>query len=251
MNLLSNAIKFTDQGSVTLKAEVVYTTKKQGFLKVQIIDTGIGIEEKDAGVIFDEFSQVNYSTTKNTQKGTGLGLAICKKIVELQGGKISLSSKINKGSNFTFEIPYEFCYDSANQRKSLVIADISHLAGKRILLVDDNKMNVLLAQTVVKKYKIVTDTAYDGAEAFQLFQQNHYDLILTDVQMPVMGGVELTRLIRSEKDKSKSNVPILGVTANVMEEDRDKYLASGMNALVLKPYSEKELIDKIADYITL
>lgn len=251
MNLLSNAIKFTDSGSVTLKAEIIASSKKKGLLKVQVIDTGIGIEEKDAGVIFDEFSQVNYSTTKNTQKGTGLGLAICKKIVELQGGKISLSSKINKGSNFTFEIPYEFCYDSANQRKSLVIADISHLAGKRILLVDDNKMNVLLAQTVVKKYKIVTDTAYDGAEAFQLFQQNHYDLILTDVQMPVMGGVELTRLIRSEKDKSKSNVPILGVTANVMEEDRDKYLASGMNALVLKPYSEKELIDKITDYITL
>ncbi|MFN0257552.1 ATP-binding protein [Pedobacter ureilyticus] len=250
MNLLSNAIKFTDTGSVTLKAEITSNSKKKGVLKVQVIDTGIGIEEKDANVIFDEFSQVNYSITKNTQKGTGLGLAICKKIVELQGGSISLSSKPNIGSNFSFEIPYEFCNDGTSKRKTFITADISHLADKRILLVDDNKMNILLAQTVVRKYKIVTDIAYDGAEAFQLFQKNKYDLILTDVQMPVMGGVELTRLVRSEKDKKKANVPILGVTANVMEEDREKYLASGMNGLVLKPYSEKELIDKIASHIS-
>ncbi|MNK09181.1 Autoinducer 2 sensor kinase/phosphatase LuxQ [compost metagenome] len=249
MNLLSNAIKFTDKGSVVLKADIISTSKKKGVLKIQVIDTGAGIEDKDAAVIFDEFSQVNYSVTKNTQKGTGLGLAICKKIVELQAGKIGLTSKLNKGSNFTFEIPYEFCDDITNKQKSLVVADISHLAGKRILLVDDNKMNVLLAQTVVKKYKIITDTACDGSEAYELFKKNDYDLILTDVQMPVMGGVDLTRLVRSEKNRKKSSVPILGVTANVMEEDRDRYLAAGMNDLVLKPYSEKELIDKIASYI--
>ncbi|RYX99881.1 response regulator [bacterium] len=160
-----------------------------------------------------------------------------------------MTSKLNVGSNFTFEIPYELCDDVINRQIKLVVSDISHLAGKRILLVDDNKMNVLLAQTVVKKYKIITDTACDGSEAYKLFENNDYDLILTDVQMPVMGGVELTRLIRSGKNIKKSDVPILGVTANVIEEDRDRYLAAGMNALVLKPYSEKELIDKIASYI--
>jgi len=249
MNLLSNAIKFTDKGSVTLKADMVALSKKKGSLKIQVIDTGVGIEDKDAAVIFDEFAQVNYSTTKNTQKGTGLGLAICKRIVELQQGKIGLTSTPNKGSNFTFEIPYELCDDVASKQKNLAITDVGHLAGKRILLVDDNKMNVLLAQTVIKKYNVITDTAYDGSEALQLFAKNNYDLVLTDVQMPIMGGVELTRMIRADKDKMKAKVPVLGVTANVLEEDRDKYLASGMNDLVLKPYSEKELIGKIVNYI--
>ena len=251
MNLMSNAIKFTDTGSVTLKADIVSSSKKKSLLKVQVIDTGIGIEDKDAAVIFDEFSQVNYSTTKNTQKGTGLGLAICKKIVELQNGKIGLTSELNKGSVFSFELPYELCNDNPEKKKTLVASNVAHLAGKKILLIDDNKMNVLLAQTVVKKYGIITDTAYDGAEAFKLFEKNAYDLVLTDVQMPIMGGVELTRLIRSVKDKKKATIAILGVTANVMEEDRKKYLAAGMDDLVLKPYSEKELIDKIATHITL
>jgi signal transduction histidine kinase len=249
MNLLSNAIKFTDAGSVTLKADVVSTSKKKVNLKIQVIDTGIGIEDKDAAVIFDEFSQVNYSATKNTHKGTGLGLAICKKIVELQNGKIGLVSKINEGSTFSFEIPYELCESQNNKEKSLATSNVSHLEGKRVLLVDDNKMNVLLAQTVLRKYNIVTESAYDGAAAYQLFENNSYDLVLTDVQMPVMGGVELTRLIKADKDKKKAAVPVLGVTANVIEEDRDRYLAAGMDGLVLKPYSEKELIDKIAGVI--
>lgn len=249
MNLLSNAIKFTDNGSVILKASFISSSKKKGLLKIQIIDTGIGIEKKDADVIFDEFAQVNYSTTKSMQKGTGLGLAICKKIVGLQNGEISLTSEIGKGSTFSFEIPYELSDSNTEQIKTLATTNVTHLANKRILLVDDNKMNVLLAQTVVKKYNILTDTAYDGSEAYQLFEKNNYDLILTDVQMPVMGGVELTRLIRANPHKKKANVPILGITANVMEEDRDRYLAAGMNDLVLKPYSEKELIDKLASHI--
>lgn len=248
MNLLSNAIKFTDNGSVTLKAELLTSSRKKSILRVQVIDTGIGIEEKDAALIFDEFAQVNYSLTKNAQKGTGLGLAICKKIVELQHGKISVSSKIGVGSNFTFEIPYEICEDQSSQKKILSLGDVGFLVGRRILLVDDNKMNVLLAQTVLKKYDIITDTAYDGAEAYQLFVKNKYDLILTDVQMPVMGGLELTRSVRGI-DSEKSLVPILGVTANVIEEDIARYLAAGMNDLVLKPYSENELINKIVSHI--
>jgi signal transduction histidine kinase len=249
MNLLSNAIKFTNVGSVTLKADILIGAKKKSILRVQVIDTGIGIEEKDAVLIFDEFAQVNYSLTKNAQKGTGLGLAICKKIVELQQGSINLKSKIGEGSNFTFEIPYEICEDESKKEKTLAITDVAYLVGKRILLVDDNKMNVLLAQTVLKKYDISTDTAYDGAEAYQLFLANKYDLVLTDVQMPVMGGLELTRNIRAVNDPCQSSVPILGVTANVIEEDRERYLAAGMNDLVLKPYSENELINKIVSHI--
>lgn len=250
MNLLSNAIKFTDEGSVTLKADVVLNSKKQGILHVQVIDTGIGIAPEDLDMIFDEFAQVYYSSTKLKQKGTGLGLAICKKIVEFQGGQIGVTSELGKGSTFSFEIPYEVCKENASEAQSMVITagTVDHLEGKRILLADDNKMNILLAQTVIKKYKMITDVAYDGMQAFEMFKKNDYDLILTDIQMPEMGGVELTRRIRSYENPAKRGILILGVTANVLQEDRQKYIDSGINDLVLKPFSEKELIDKIAHY---
>ncbi|TCC92331.1 response regulator [Pedobacter frigiditerrae] len=249
MNLLSNAIKFTDKGSVTLKADIDLNGKK-GLLTVQIVDTGIGIGAEDIDMIFDEFAQVYYSSTKIKQKGTGLGLAICKRIVEFQGGQIGVTSELGKGSIFSFEIPYDICTTSnAVKNKNVTIIAVDGLEGKRILLADDNKMNILLAQTVIKKYKMITDVAYDGVEAFELFKKNDYELLLTDIQMPEMGGIELTKLIRSYPDPSKANLPILGVTANVLEEDRKKYIESGIDDLVLKPFSEKELIDKMAEYL--
>ncbi|MFI5452310.1 ATP-binding protein [Pedobacter sp. UC225_61] len=250
MNLLSNAIKFTDKGSVILKADFSLNAKKQAVLKVHIIDTGIGITPENLEMIFDEFAQVYYSSTKLKQKGTGLGLAICKKIVEFQNGKIGVSSRLGMGSIFSFEIPYELCNKNVESAKASTFNTIANLEGKRILLADDNKMNVLLIQTVIKKYKIVTDVAYDGKEAFELFKQHTYDLILTDIQMPEMGGVELTRKIRLHADPIKTNIPILGVTANVLKEDREKYIESGINDLVLKPFSEKELMDKIVIYVS-
>jgi signal transduction histidine kinase len=250
MNLLSNAIKFTDKGGVTLKAGVVNLSKNNALLKIQIIDTGIGIAAEDVDMIFDEFAQVYYSSAKIKQKGTGLGLAICKKIVEFQGGQIGVTSELGKGSIFSFEIPYETCsMDSVLENKNIMKIDGESLEGKKVLLADDNKLNILLAQTVLKKYKLVIDVAYNGKQAFELFKNNTYDLILTDIQMPEMGGVELTRTIRAYSDQTKINVPILGVTANVLQEDRKKYIESGINDLVLKPFSEKELVDKISEYL--
>ncbi len=250
MNLLSNAIKFTEKGSVSLKAEVIPISKKTSLLKIQVIDTGLGIANEDINMIFDEFAQVKYSSKKIKQKGTGLGLAICKKIVEHQGGKIEATSELGKGSIFSFEIPYDICtLESILESKNVNSVKVDGLQGKRILLADDNKMNILLAQTVLKKYSLEIDIAYDGKQAFILFENNEYNLILTDIQMPEMGGIELTRIIRASRDKSKNRVPILGVTANVLEEDRKKYIESGINELVLKPFSEKELMDKINQYI--
>lgn len=246
MNLLTNAIKFTSSGKVTLKVNLVHHGKKQAVLKVHVEDTGIGIAAEDLEFIFDEFAQV-YSATK---QGTGLGLAICKKIVELQGGKIDVTSVLGKGSVFSFEIPYELT--KIKEEVAVKTPDIpaaGKLTGKHILLVDDNKMNVLLAQTVLKKWEMGFDCAYDGKEALELFKKNDYDLILTDIQMPIMGGVELTHEVRYNGDFAKARIPILGITAHVMQEDRDAYLKAGMNDLVLKPFLEQELIDKIAKYI--
>lgn len=247
MNLLTNAIKFTANGKVTLKVNLVAQGKKQGILKVYVEDTGIGIAAADLEFIFDEFAQV-YSAKK---QGTGLGLAICKKIVELQGGKIDVASVPGKGSVFSFEIPYEL----AKVKEEVPVKDEElplsrgKLSGKHILLVDDNKMNVLLAQTVLKKWEMGFDSAYDGKAALELFKRNDYDLILTDIQMPVMGGVELTHEVRYNGDFKKSRIPILGITAHVLQEDREAYLKAGMNDLVLKPFLEQELIDKITKYI--
>ncbi|MFA4869299.1 MAG: ATP-binding protein [Pedobacter sp.] len=247
MNLLTNAIKFTMSGKVTLKVNLISHGKKNAVLKVQVEDTGIGIAAEDLEFIFDEFSQV-YSSTK---QGTGLGLAICKKIVELQGGKIDVTSVLGKGSVFSFEIPYEYAKVKENIPIVVGVEPVTKgkLTGKHILLVDDNKMNVLLAQTVLKKWEMDFDCAYDGKEALELFKKNEYDLILTDIQMPVMGGVELTHEVRYNGDFSKSKIPILGITAHVLQEDREAYLKAGMNDLVLKPFLEQELIDKITKYI--
>lgn len=251
MNLLSNAIKFTTAGKVLLKAQIIKAAVNQVILKVSVADTGMGINKLDQKIIFDEFAQVYYASTKKKQQGTGLGLAICKKIVEFQNGSINVASEEGRGSVFSFELPYEITekVKADEMSQSVRIEDADFLKGKHVLLADDNRLNILLAGTILKKYKVSFDTAGDGLEAYGLFNENNYDLILTDIQMPEIGGIELTKKIRNGTNVKKRNVPILGVTANVMQEDRTKYLESGMNDLVLKPFSERELIDKIIQFL--
>ncbi|RZL43162.1 MAG: response regulator [Pedobacter sp.] len=251
MNLLSDAIKFTTVGEVVLNAELVKTGAKQTILKVSVSDTGMGINQLDQKIIFDEFAQVYYASTKEKQQGTGLGLAICKKIVEFQNETISVSSEEKKGSVFSFELPFEITEKAKLEdvSRSVGIDDAEFLNGKRVLLADDNMLNILLAGTILKKYNVNFDAAYNGLEALELFNEHTYDIILTDIQMPEMEGIELTRKIRPGADPLKQNIPILGVTANVMQEDRKKYLESGMNELVLKPFLEKELIEKMVEFL--
>ena len=251
MNLLSNAIKFTAEGKVSLNASLEHLERNNTSLKVSIVDTGMGINPVDQKIIFDEFAQVYYASTKEKQQGTGLGLAICKKIVEFQGGTIDVKSVERKGSTFSFELPYQITNKPISQDLPVSNWDVELqiLAGKRVLLADDNMLNILLASTILKKYKVTFDAAYNGREALELFNENDYDLVLTDIQMPEMGGIELTQKIRSCEDMNKRSVSILGVTANVMQEDRKKYLASGMDELVLKPFLEQELLEKILKYI--
>ncbi|WP_214225907.1 ATP-binding protein [Pedobacter sp. B4-66] len=248
MNLLTNAIKFTKRGKITLRVQLVLDGKKQAVLKAQVEDTGIGMAKEDLEVIFLEFSQI-YSSAKTQLQGTGLGLAICKKIVELQGGKINVSSVLGKGSVFSFEIPYLISEFEQEQRVNVGVSGVGELAGKRVLLVDDNKMNILLVQTILKRWRMEYDSAYDGKQALELYKKKDYDIILTDIQMPVMGGVELTHEIRYNGDFAKSRIPILGITAHVMQENREAYLKAGMNDLVLKPFLEKELMDQMIKYI--
>lgn len=253
MNLVSNAIKFTPRGSVSINGFI--TDGKQPGIKVlnvHVRDTGLGIDKEHLPFIFDEFSQVNSAQKATTTPGTGLGLAIVKKIIELQGGSIKVTSQVGKGSIFSFKLPMEVGVVEALKAEEAVIEfdPREMVAGRHVLVAEDNKLNVLLVSTILKKWKITFDVAYDGREALQLFEDHPYDIILTDIEMPEMGGIEFSQVVRANGDAMKASVPILALTANVLKEDRDKYLSVGMTGVVLKPFSERNLIDSIAAALT-
>ncbi|TSJ37275.1 response regulator [Mucilaginibacter corticis] len=248
MNLLGNAIKFTRQGKVTLNANIEMTLPDKIILLVSVTDTGIGIDKEDLPHVFDEFSQVAKAQNVTRHKGTGLGLAICKKIVELQGGSIEVASTPGVGSIFSFELPLKQLENNDCIIESSMSDDLigDYVKDKFVLLVDDNKLNVLLARTILKKWGVKCDVAYDGSEAFELFKLKNYDMVLTDIQMPVMDGLQLITHIREFSDPVKSKIIIMALTANVMKEDRDIYLSTGANDIILKPFLEKDLVEKIA-----
>jgi signal transduction histidine kinase/CHASE3 domain sensor protein len=246
MNLLSNAIKFTDKGTVTLEVALLVLQKGKCQLKATIADTGVGIRAADLPIIFEEFTQIYTSSSEKNQKGTGLGLAICKKIVESHGGKINVTSIVGQGTIFSFELPFTAADKPAEDAIMNRPEDIEQIfKGKHILLVDDNRLNVIVAGSLLKKHKMTFDTAQNGREAFDLYLDNKYDVILTDIQMPIMDGIELAEKIRGLEEKNNKKTPILGVTANVLHEDRKRYLDSGMNELLLKPFKEQDFIEKM------
>lgn len=247
LNFLGNAVKFTEKGSILLKASLVKLDDEKRILHVSVKDTGIGIARENIDAIFGEFSQVGSAQKRASQKGTGLGLAISKKIIELQGGTILVSSEPGKGSEFSFQLPFELAGDPGCVEDDPV-ADQSayqYLDGKHILVADDHRLNLLLLTTILKKWKITYDTAIDGKEAAELFDANDYDLLLTDIEMPEMDGIELSAYVRQRADMEKAGIPILALTANVLKEDTDRYLAAGMDGVVLKPFSEKQLLDNL------
>lgn len=248
MNLLVNAIKFTPKGEVLLQAKLLHKKHDKAVLKVRIKDTGIGIKKHDLPTIFDEFSQVDEAQKVTRHKGTGLGLAICKKIIELQGGHIKVISELNKGSVFSFELPVTLA-DKADcvETQQVSTEELAKLVtGAHVLLVEDNELNVLLAKTILKKWEITCDIAYNGQEAFSLFEEHTYDLVLTDIQMPVMGGLELLSLIRQSPNSLKAELPVIAFTANVLKEARDAYFKAGIDDIVLKPFNERDLVEKIS-----
>lgn len=247
VNLLSNAIKFTKAGEVRLKAWVADAAGDRLVLYAEVKDTGVGIDKQHLPLVFNEFSQVA-AAQSDKHKGTGLGLAICKKIVELQQGTIRVKSSPGKGSEFSFHIPYDKVQDSPCKSgigpEALDIGQ--QVLSKHILLAEDNKMSALLAKTILTKWKMTCDVAVNGIEALALFEKNGYDLVLTDIEMPELGGVELVKLIRLSDDARKATVPVLALTAHVMKEDHDHYLDAGIDAIAVKPLLERDLVEKIA-----
>lgn len=246
MNLLSNAIKFTEKGYVSLSCTLEKDTLLDQTLLFKVVDTGIGISEDFMYQLFDKFAQEDRSITRK-YGGTGLGMSISKQLVELMNGTIQVKSKKNEGS--TFEIRLRFRKGKPTDlilpiAPTTINTDI--LAGKKILLAEDNEMNRLLATTILGQYGILVTEAKDGTEAVLAAQQQSFDLVLMDLQMPNQDGFETTRQIRNEL---ASKVPIIALTANAYKQEEERCLRAGMNDFLSKPFEEQQLIQIVARYI--
>lgn len=243
-NLINNAVKFTQEGSVTLTVNTEEISDKDVLLKFTITDTGIGISQEQQFKIFNEFSQANSSTTREFG-GTGLGLSIVKKLVELQGGLVTIISEEEKGSSFIFEILYP--------HKKLSESNISvsndnlnfNLGGANILLVEDNPVNQLVVTDLLSEVGAEVELAVNGQEAINLFNTEKHAVILMDMQMPIMDGYEAIRRLR----RAGFDVPIIALTAHVSEVEMEKCKAAGADEYLSKPYKPKELYQKISQLL--
>jgi signal transduction histidine kinase/DNA-binding response OmpR family regulator len=235
-NLISNAIKFTDTGKVSLNITIDKKGKHNEFC-FSVTDTGIGIDQEKLKSIFEFFSQEDNTITRRFG-GTGLGLAISKSIAELLGGEIIVESEKNVGSTFKFRLNMP---EANVQLKNEAIVQ-SDLTGKNVLIVEDNELNRFLAVTILKKWNANIHIAVNGEEAVKAVSNLEIDIVLMDIQMPVMDGVAAAVAIRSEL---KSNVPIIALTANALESEKVKCWQAGMNEYITKPYNPEFLREKI------
>ncbi|MGC4065856.1 MAG: ATP-binding protein [Polyangiaceae bacterium] len=273
VNLVGNAIKFTLRGQVYVEYELTRVTERQVVLRVAVHDTGIGIPEHRVLGIFAKFTQVDASTTCRFG-GTGLGLAISQELVELMGGQIGVTSQLGKGSEFWFTVSLSpdpratVAATSQSPRQGALqerrVSGAPKLTASRddtgapggeiktrnaILLVEDNVTNQLVAEGLLSRMGMSVDVAGNGRAALQALRQRPYGLVLMDVQMPEMDGLEATRLIRSrEAGALDPNVPIVAMTAHVMTEDRQRCLDAGMNGYVSKPITAQKLRETLAHW---
>ena len=244
LNLLSNAVKFTESGTVTLRARWRVTGKGgAGRLRLSVSDTGTGIEQEKVARLFERFSQADVSINR-THGGTGLGLAISKGIVELMDGRIGVTTRQGKGSTFWFEVPLSVGESPAEAPKAAADFDCP---GLRILVVDDTAVNRELVKLMLQPLGCVIEEAPGGAEGVKAAVSQAYDLILMDVRMPGVDGLEATRLIRATS-KLNSRTPILALTADVQPENANACLAAGMDDVLSKPIVPHQLLTKIAEW---
>jgi signal transduction histidine kinase/CheY-like chemotaxis protein/ligand-binding sensor domain-containing protein len=244
-NLVANAIKFTEQGTVQIIAESITEADKQVLVGFTVKDTGIGIPSDKLEHIFEIFNQASSDTTRK-YGGSGLGLSITKKLLEMMGSKIKLESTVGSGSEFYFEIWFDLSLQAneAGFEQTKIPPenqDFKSLQGTRVLLVEDNMINVKVATQLLKKWNVEVDIAMDGEKAVEKFESGKYDLILMDLHLPGMDGFDATRIIR----KKDPIIPIIALTAAAVNEEKNKALNAGMNDFIVKPFKLQELYEKI------
>ncbi|MCF2492954.1 response regulator [Dyadobacter chenhuakuii] len=241
-NLIHNAVKFTEKGFVKLAVKEQKRDETRISLHFEISDSGVGIASEDQSSIFEIFIQSS-SEAKRGNRGTGIGLAITRELLRLFGSEIKLESEEGLGSNFSFDIEFDY----SNQQ--LVVEKPARVTvaipDARILVVDDNAVNLLFATNLLKKIGLQYDKAQNGCEAVERFNNQHYDLVLMDLKMPVMNGFEATQLIRAQG----STTPIVALTASAFTDERDKALANGFSGYLAKPYVPGDLYDILFTFL--
>lgn len=253
INLVGNAFKFTDKGYVALECKLLRSEHGRVSLRFDVVDTGIGISKDYVEKIFESFTQAGTDTARKFG-GTGLGLTISKQLVDLMGGEIVVHSELDKGTTFSVSLTLEVSaeQDPVNRPEKITEAVKAKLRNLHILLVEDNEFNRMVAEDTLKGLlpDIRIDIAINGQVAVQQIQQNSYDLVLMDIQMPIMNGVEATKYIRTRLKDEKKNTKIIAMTANVLQEDVQHYMDVGMNGYISKPFLAEDLMLKMAHVLS-
>jgi len=244
INLIGNALKFTEKGSIELKISVKDSNKSYQRLLFEVNDSGIGMSDEFLNKLFDKFSQEDGDFNRKFE-GTGLGMSITKELVQLMGGKVVAKSQKGKGTQISFELNFPIGDESKLVDKNTISVVPNYFVGIKVLLVEDNEMNRFIAIQSLNYVGCKVTEAENGLEAIKQIKENEFDLVLMDIQMPEMDGVEATKQIRNILGKQ---IPIIALTANAFKHDIDLYLAVGMNDYLIKPYREEDLYRKIEMY---
>ncbi len=247
LNLTNNAIKFTEKGSVKIVLDLQRENQDEYHILFKVIDTGVGIPQDKLTIIFDRFAQANSDTTRKFG-GTGLGLSISKLLIELQNGNIFVESEEGVGSTFYFNLLFKKVNEAIIPKQETYLLPIDPNKKVRVLLAEDNQLNQKLALKVLERFGFFPELAENGKAAVLKVQANEYDVILMDLQMPEMDGYQATQFIRN---KLHNNTPIIALTAHSLIGEKEKCLAVGMNDYITKPFSPKELFNKIASFINV
>ncbi len=249
LNLAGNASKFTSHGLITIAVRAEPAERGKVRLYCRVADTGIGMTKQQQADLFTPFTQAEASTSRRFG-GTGLGLSICKAFVELMGGHISVTSEEGAGSTFSFFVQFdEYVPVQGQDNTPDAPWKTAHYNGMRFLLVEDNAINQEVALAVLSEFGVTVDVANNGEEGYKMFLESDYDLILMDMRMPVMDGLEATRRIRASRKHDAMAIPVIAMTANAMEEDRQDSLEAGLNAHVSKPIDIDELKQVLYTYL--
>lgn len=229
MNLIGNACKFTENGDISVIADTTKYDDNKGEISFQVKDTGLGIPFEKQDSIFEEFSQIDSHGYK--YQGTGLGLPIVKKLLKMVDSDISLTSIPGVGSTFSFILKFDFINEIEDYRASNIL-DVESLSGKRVLIVEDNRINQTVTKKILENNDAVSVVVEDGQEAVDIMNKEKFDLVLMDIHMPVMNGIDATIAIREFNNET----PIVALTAVEIEEMRHEIYESGMNDIIVKPY---------------
>jgi len=255
-NLTSNAIKFTSQGSIGVRVTCLEDRHNNITVSFSVKDTGIGIKKENLESIFEPFTQESITTTRQ-YGGTGLGLAIVKRLLELQGLQMHVYSVVGQGSEFSFNMEFPVSTEALAppmQKQQLAhpaTTDIDTLeaAGLRVLIAEDNPVNVMLMKKLFSKWKIIPTIAENGERAVEIMQYGNFDIILMDLQMPIMNGFDASIEIRKMPDPAKANIPIIALTASALFDIKEQVVNAGMNDYVAKPFKPDELMEKIQNLV--